>query len=81
MDDDGATERATEHDEDPEDTTVKGRTTFNEVLSWGLTGEQIETAIGVEMGPRAMTIRDYVAEKGMEFKTAREKLQSLLDKQ
>lgn len=68
-----------EHQEDPDDRSVKGRTTFQELLDWGLSKEQIEETIGVEMGKPGVTVRDHLAGRDIEFMTAREKLQELVD--
>ena len=46
---------------------VKGNTTFGELLEWGLTREEIEGVLGIPMGPRTVTVRDYVKEQGLEF--------------
>ena len=62
-----------------EDTAIKGKTTFRELISWGLTQEEIEEIIGVPMGPPTQTVRDYFMEQGLEFSTAKEKLQQRID--
>ncbi|WP_319415748.1 hypothetical protein [Marispirochaeta aestuarii] len=60
---------------------VKGNTTFGELLEWGLTREQIEGVLGIPMGPRTVTVRDYVKEQGLEFSVYRTALQELLNTQ
>ena len=71
--------------EDPEDdhgevdTTVKGKTTFQELLDWGLAKEEIETALGTSMGKPGVKIRDYCAEKEIEFSGVKNVLQEMLD--
>jgi len=67
------------HVAESDDTTVRGKTTFGELVDWGLSREQIEQAIGMEMGKSGVTVRDYLAEAGVEFQTARTALQALLD--
>jgi len=58
---------------------VKGRTTFADVLSWGLTREQVETVIGGPIPARATVIRDYAVEQGVSYGQYRGPLQALLD--
>lgn len=66
-----------EHEE--EDYEVKGRTTFGEVIMWGVPVEEIKAAMGGEMGPRPMLIRDYCVEEGISFAEAKTNLQELVD--
>jgi hypothetical protein len=68
-----------EHVEDPEDTTVKGKTTFGDLSSWGLTNEEIEAAIGMKAGKSGITVRDHVVSAGSEFAAAKAALQELVD--
>jgi hypothetical protein len=58
---------------------IKGKTTFDELISWGLSADEIESILGMEMGPRALTVRDYLSEKGLEFSEYKIELQELLD--
>ncbi len=58
---------------------VKGRTTFADVLSWGLTREQVETVIRGPIPARATVIRDYAVEQGVSYGQYRGPLQALLD--
>ena len=66
-------------DHDPSDTTVKGKTTFADLKSWGLSTEEIETAIGMEAGKSGVTVRDHVVSAGREFGSAKAALQELVD--
>lgn len=66
------------HAEDGEP-AVKGRTTFDELIGWGFTKEEIEAILGIEMGPRSSTVRDYLVDHELEFSTYKVKLQELLD--
>ena len=75
---DGETETVTEHTDDTE-ALVKGGTTFNDLLEWGLSVEEIEFVLGMEMGARSMTVRDFLMEKELEFSEYKEELQLLLD--
>ena len=67
-----------EHDEE-EERLVKGKTTFDDVLSWGLSKEEVEGVLGMEMGSRGTTIRDYCIEKEVEFSGIKTGLQTLID--
>lgn len=68
---------AEEHDD--EDIAVKGKTTFDELLRWGLTQLEIEGILGLSMGPRGSTVRDFVTAEGLEFSEYKTRLQELLD--
>ena len=46
-----------EHEESAE-RIIKGRTTFKEVLDWGLPREEIESVIGEKLPATGMAIRD-----------------------
>lgn len=71
---------AADHDgPSTEDRFVRGRTTFAEIRGWGLTDEEIESAIGMEPGPPGTTVRDYLSAKGVEFSTAKDSLQKIID--
>jgi len=69
-----------EDHEDAEETSVKGKTTFGELLSWGVSRADIEQLLGAEMGPGNMAIRDYCANAGIEFSTIKDALQQLVDR-
>jgi hypothetical protein len=70
-----------EHEEvELTDTTIKGKTTFAELYTWGLTEVQVSEALGnVEPGSRTMPVRDYCEEIGIEFSVLKEELQPILD--
>jgi hypothetical protein len=66
--------------EEETDTLVKGKTTFAEVLSWGVTQEQIEAVLGMPMpSENLMVIKDFVVENGLDFETVKTELQALVD--
>ncbi len=71
-------EKAETHEES-EDHTIKGKTTFNDLLEWGLSKEDIEAALGMEMGERALSIRDFCKEKEIEFSSVKAELQIKVD--
>ena len=68
---------ADEHE--TEEAVIKGKTTFNDLLEWGLTVEEIEAVLGTEMGARGTTVRDFLIEKELEFSVYKEELQAILD--
>ncbi|MBA7490975.1 hypothetical protein ES702_01519 [subsurface metagenome] len=61
------------------DTTVKGNTTFQELLDWGLAKEEIETTLGTSMGKPGVKVRDYCVEREIEFSGVKDVLQEILD--
>ena len=62
------------------DTLIKGKTTFAEVLSWGVTQEQIEAVLTLPMPAENLTvIKDFVVENGLDFETVKTELQALVD--
>lgn len=67
-------------DHTPEDYTVSGKTTFQDLLDWGVTQEAIETVIGETMPDASMVIKDYVTGKGMQFSQVKSALQAEVDK-
>jgi len=54
---------------------VKGKTTFGELLSWGVTKETIEEIMGLPIGKAGVTVRDYCIENNIEFSTVKDALQ------
>lgn len=68
-----------EHAESDEDTAIKGKTTFADLLDWGLSQEEIEGVLGRPMGSRAAAVRDYLMEAGLEFSEYKTALQELVD--
>jgi hypothetical protein len=58
---------------------VKGNTTFGELLSWGVSKEAIEQALGLPIGKAGVTVRDYCIENGIEFSTVKDALQKAAD--
>jgi hypothetical protein len=60
--------------------TVKGKTTFGELLQWGMPKETIETLIGASLPDPAMTLKDYASANGLNFETLKPALQAEIDK-
>jgi len=64
---------------DETENVIKGKTTFSELLDWGLSKDQINEVLGIEMGAGGITIRDFCSDQGIEFSTVKTPLQELLD--
>ena len=69
---------ATEHV--PTDRTVTGKTTFQDLLDWGVPQAAIEEVIGTRMPSTGMLIKDYLTSQGLEFSTVKSALQAEVDK-
>ena len=74
-----AAEQAEAHTES-EVGQVKGKTTFGELQSWGVSKEEIEKALGLPVGKAGVTVRDYCIENGIEFSTVKQALQAAVDR-
>lgn len=59
---------------------VKGKTTFQEVLDWGVPQAVIEQIMGVPMPNPLTKIKDFCAEQGLDFETIKVALQAEVDK-
>lgn len=64
---------------DGEAAVIRGNTNFGQLLDWGLTREQIEEVLGVQMGARLVVVRDFAFDNGLEYGSIRESLQLLLE--
>jgi hypothetical protein len=62
------------------DRTLKGKTTFQEVLDWGVPQETIETIIGGPMPNLLTKVKDYCVEQGLNFEEIRPAIQAEIDK-
>ena len=60
--------------------TITGKTTFQELLDWGVAKEVIELVIGGDLPMSSTVIKDYVTGKGMTFSTIKTQLQAEVDK-
>jgi hypothetical protein len=69
----------TEEHEESAERVIKGKTTFKEVLDWGVTEEDIEAIIGEKLPATGMTIRDFTTQKGLEFGNIKALLQAKID--
>ncbi len=70
----------TTHTETTDDRAIKGKTTFGDLMLWGLKKEQIESVLGMPIGAPGVPVRDFLTQKGLEFTTYKTKLQELVDK-
>lgn len=66
--------------ETSEEYIVKGKTTFGELITWGVSQAVIETLINAPLPDSAMTIKNYAFANGMDFETLRPSLQAEVDK-
>ena len=62
-----------------EEYTVKGKTTFGEVITWGVPQGTLEQLIGATMPDPAMTLKDYASANGLDFETLKPALQAEVD--
>lgn len=63
-----------------EEYTVKGKTTFGELITWGVSQSFIEQLIEGPMPDTAMTVKDYASANGLSFETLKAALQAEVDK-
>jgi hypothetical protein len=69
------------HEPIVEEGTIKGKTTFAELLDWGLDAETIESILGMPLPPTTgQTVRDFCTQNGLSFETIKTDLQTELDK-
>lgn len=59
---------------------VKGKTTFGELIQWGVPQETIEELIGASLPDPATTLKDYASANGLNFETLKPALQAEVDK-
>lgn len=62
-----------------EEIGIKGKTTVSDAISYGITLEQIEEVLGVEVTNKNMLIRDICEQNGLGFSTVKAELASLLE--
>jgi hypothetical protein len=61
------------------DRTVKGTTTFKDLTDWGVAEADIRKIFGGEMGATGVSLKDFCAEKGIEFSTVKTAVQDLVN--
>ena len=78
---DAAAEPTEEHSPKVSDGTIKGKTTFADLLEWGLEADTIESILGMPL-PAApgQTIKDFCTQNGLSFETIKTDLQTELEK-
>ncbi len=59
---------------------IKGKTSFQEVLDWGVSQQVIEQIIGGPMPSSLVKVKDYCTEKGLDFEIIKTALQAEVDK-
>ena len=59
---------------------VKGKTSFQEILDWGVSQEVIEQIMGMPMPNPLTKVKDYCTENGLNFETIKAALQIEVDK-
>lgn len=57
---------------------VKGKTTVADLIDWGLTMEQVEEVLGMEVGNINMVIRDICNDNGLSFGEVKTELAALV---
>lgn len=72
------TPAATEHT--PEDRLVTGKTTFQQLLDWGVPQTAIEEIIGGSLPAPETIIKDHLAAQGLEFSSLKGAIQAEVDK-
>ncbi|MCM1990819.1 hypothetical protein [Oceanirhabdus seepicola] len=65
--------------EDNDEKFIKGKTTFEEVIDWGVSKESLEEIINGKIYDEAVVIRDYCMENGAEFSQIKEAIQKKID--
>ncbi len=62
------------------DKKITGKTTFQDLLDWGVPVEVIQQIIGGDLPTPATVIKDYLTQKGTEFSPIKTALQNEVDK-
>ncbi len=61
--------------EDNDEKLIKGKTTFKEVIDWGVSKEILEEIINEKIVDESLVIRDYCMKNGVEFSQVKEEIQ------
>jgi hypothetical protein len=61
------------------DRIIKGKTTFQEILDWGVSKPEIEKVLNTEMGAAGSTVKEFCTAKGLDFEPMKTALQALVD--
>ncbi len=73
-----ATLESTEHV--APDKTITGKTTFQDLLDWGMEEEVIRQVIGGDLPPLTTLVKDHVTQQGKPFSEVKAALQTEVDK-
>jgi hypothetical protein len=60
--------------------TITGKTTFQELLDWGVRPEDIEQTIGTQLPSLETVIREFATQQGLQFSTIKTALQNEVDR-
>jgi len=71
--------KSSEEHGDEEEFKMRGRTTFKELLDYGITKQEIEDILNMPMGRTGETVRDYVFNNGMEFSSVKPRFDELVE--
>jgi len=74
------TEGVKTEEEAESDTTLKGKTIFQELLDWGVSQEFIESAIGGPLPAPGVKVKDYCTEANLNFEEIKVVLQAEIDR-
>ncbi|WBW99566.1 hypothetical protein [Oceanirhabdus sp. W0125-5] len=66
--------------EENNEKVIRGKTTFNEVIEWGISEEILENIINGKIIDKSVVIRDYCMKNGVEFSKIKQELQKRIDK-
>lgn len=66
-------------DHTPEAYSIVGKTTFQNLLDWGVKQEDIEKTIGQPLPSANLLIKDWATSQGIAFSTLKAQLQALVD--
>lgn len=75
-----AVTESTQTESEAEEYVVKGKTTFGELIQWGVPQDVIEAIIGADMPDPAMKVKDYASANGLDFEVIKPALQLEVDK-
>lgn len=78
--DSAAESESSQTESEAEEYVIKGKTTFGELIQWGVPQDVIESIIGAPMPDPAMKVKDYALANGLEFETIKTALQFEVDK-
>jgi len=76
----GAGPGAVGEDYTPAERRVNAKTTFQDLLDWGVPAEAIRQVIGGELPSPAIVVKDYITSRGEEFSSVKNALQAEVDK-